>query len=408
MAKGLSLANARLGLFLAVLAAALPAPFAGWADATGERLGEVERALQESRDRQQSLKDQAGALEREADELRRQRVTTAAKVQDLERQANRLEARLAELAQEESEKAEALAKGREQMGRILMALERMARYPPAAVIAQPSSPNDMVRSAVLLRSAVPRLEQQAAALRRDLTSLDHTRRDMAERKRELAKAVEGLAAERLQLAALTEKNAAARNQTSAAGRLTEREAAALSLEARELRQLLDQLERDRRQREEQERLAALKPPAPKKPAAAGAVSAPANVPRVAPGLPAMGEIVGNYGEQTETGLSRKGIDIATRSQAQVVAPRDGTVVFSGEFRGYGELLIIEHGEGYHSLLAGMARIDAVPGQKVVSGEPVAVMAEGPGKPALYLELRRNGQSINPLPWLAARNSKVSG
>jgi septal ring factor EnvC (AmiA/AmiB activator) len=402
MAQGLSRVSARLGVLLAVLLAALPAG----ADSTGERLGEVERALQQSRERQENLKEQAGALEKEAEALRRQRVVAAAKIQEFEQQANRLEARLSELSEEEAEKAAALAEGRDQMSRILMALERMARFPPAAVIAQPSSPNDMVRSAVLLRSTMPRLEQQAAALKRDLTSLDYTRRDMAERKRELAQAVEGLGAERAQLAALTEKNAAARNQTVAAGRQSEREAAALSREARELRQLLEQLERDRRQREEQERAAALKPPAPRKPS--GSVSAPSTLTPGALGLPAMGEIVGNYGEQTATGLSRKGIDIATRSQAQVVSPRDGTVVFAGEFRGYGELLIIEHSEGYHSLLAGMARIDAIPGQKVVAGEPVAIMAEGPGKPALYLELRRNGQPINPLPWLAARNSKVSG
>jgi murein hydrolase activator len=402
MAQGLSRASARLGFLLAVLLAALPAR----GDSTGERLGEVERALQQSRERQEGLKEQAGALEREAEALRRQRVVAAAKIQEFEQQANRLEARLSELSAEEAEKAAALAEGRDQMSRILMALERMARFPPAAVIAQPSSPNDMVRSAVLLRSTMPRLEEQAAALKRDLTSLDYTRRDMAERKRELAQAVEGLGAERAQLAALTEKNAVARNQAVAAGRQSEREAAALSREARELRQLLEQLERDRRQREEQERAAALKPPAPRKPS--GSVSAPSTLAPRALGLPAMGEIVGNYGEQTGTGLSRKGIDIATRSQAQVVAPRDGTVVFAGEFRGYGELLIIEHSEGYHSLLAGMARIDAIPGQKVVAGEPVAIMAEGPGKPALYLELRRNGQPINPLPWLAARNSKVSG
>jgi septal ring factor EnvC (AmiA/AmiB activator) len=401
MVQGLSLASARFGFLLAVLLAALPAR----ADSTGERLGDVERALQQSRERQESLKEQTGALDKEAEDLRRQRVLTAAKIQELEQQANRLEARLSDLAKEEAEKAAALAEGRDQMGRILMALQRMARYPPAAVITQPSSPNDTVRSAVLLRSTMPRLEEQAAALKRDLTSLDYTRRDMAERKRELAQAVQGLGAERAQLAALTEKNVAARNRTVAASRQTEREAAALTREARELRALLEQLERDRRQREEQERAAALKPPAGRKP---GTVSAPSAIAPGALGLPAMGEIVGNYGEQTEGGLSRKGIDIATRARAQVIAPRDGTVVFAGEFRGYGELLIIEHSEGYHSLLAGMARIDAVPGQKVIAGEPVAVMAEGPGKPALYLELRRNGQPINPLPWLAARNSKVSG
>ena len=71
-------------------------------------------------------------------------------------------------------------------------------------------------------------------------------------------------------------------------------------------------------------------------------------------------------------------------------------------------LIIEHGEGYHTLLAGMARIDGTVGQHLTTGEPVGVMGQGEGKPLLYVELRHNGQPVNPLPWLTARKAKVSG
>ena len=87
--------------------------------------------------------------------------------------------------------------------------------------------------------------------------------------------------------------------------------------------------------------------------------------------------------------------------AQVIAPHNGKVVFAGNFRGYGQLLIIDHGEGYHTLLAGMVRIDGTMGQYVLSGEPVGVMGTPKdGKPSLYIELRRNSQPINPIPWLA--------
>ena len=110
----------------------------------------------------------------------------------------------------------------------------------------------------------------------------------------------------------------------------------------------------------------------------------------------------------ESGRS-KGITIETRADAQVVTPYDGEVVFAGRFRGYGQLLIIQHGEGYHTLLAGFSRIDSVLGQWLLAGEPVGVMGRGSnGNPALYVELRRNGDAINPLPWLAASDRKVSG
>jgi septal ring factor EnvC (AmiA/AmiB activator) len=72
-------------------------------------------------------------------------------------------------------------------------------------------------------------------------------------------------------------------------------------------------------------------------------------------------------------------------------------------------LIIDHGEGYHTLLAGLARITVQVGQGVVAGEPVGGMAGSPQdkKPVLYVELRRKGQPINPLPWLTTQNAKVN-
>ena len=117
----------------------------------------------------------------------------------------------------------------------------------------------------------------------------------------------------------------------------------------------------------------------------------------------VGRILGRYGEVSSTGLTQKGLTLETAPGAQVVAPYEGNVVYAGQFRGYGELLIIEHGEGYHSLLAGLSRIDSTIGQWVVAGEPVGVMGRtDTRRPVLYVELRRNGQPINPLPWLAAQ------
>ncbi|MGH6959542.1 MAG: murein hydrolase activator EnvC family protein, partial [Dongiaceae bacterium] len=123
--------------------------------------------------------------------------------------------------------------------------------------------------------------------------------------------------------------------------------------------------------------------------------------------PARGEIVVNYGDPGEDGIASQGIVIETRGEAQVVAPHDGQVVFRGPFRGYGEILIIEHRGGYHTLLAGLGRTDAVVGQWLLAGEPVGTMDfPREHKPRLYVELRRGGRPINPWPWLEARISKV--
>src|SRR5262249_53461086 len=136
--------------------------------------------------------------------------------------------------------------------------------------------------------------------------------------------------------------------------------------------------------------------------------------------PARGRIVVGFGQASEGGQPNRGLVIETRADAQVIAPYDGQVVFAGPFRGYGRILIIEHAGGYHSLLAGLGRIDVAVGHVVALGEPIAITSGGdPGGspdfgsagitgPVLYLELRRHGQPINPVPWLATSNGKVSG
>ena len=136
---------------------------------------------------------------------------------------------------------------------------------------------------------------------------------------------------------------------------------------------------------------------------------PVSASRGAFAMPARGQLVSRFDETTALGLSTKGIIIETRASAQIVAPFDGRIAFAGPFREYGLLLIIDHGEGYHTLLAGMGRIDALLDQQVLAGEPVGVMdSSNSDKPRLYVELRKRGHPINPLPWLAAESIKVSG
>jgi septal ring factor EnvC (AmiA/AmiB activator) len=134
--------------------------------------------------------------------------------------------------------------------------------------------------------------------------------------------------------------------------------------------------------------------------------------------PVVGDLKARFGRQGTSGVTHKGVTIDALSEAQVIAPYEGRVAFTGLFRGYGRLLIIEHGAGYHTLLAGMGRIDVIVGQWLLGGEPVGIMAHintdyKGDSPSLYIELRRDGEPINPLPWLAERGkqiekSKVSG
>ena len=124
--------------------------------------------------------------------------------------------------------------------------------------------------------------------------------------------------------------------------------------------------------------------------------------------PARGRLVEAFGHSVNEGNVSKGATFATRSGAQVVAPYDGKVVFAGPFRGYGQILIMEHGDAYHTLLAGLKRVDVGVGQWLLAGEPVGVMGSKEAETRLYVELRRRGQPVNPLPWFTAANEKVRG
>jgi septal ring factor EnvC (AmiA/AmiB activator) len=134
-------------------------------------------------------------------------------------------------------------------------------------------------------------------------------------------------------------------------------------------------------------------------------------------LPAQGRRVLAFGEKTQYGGQSKGLVLETRQGAQVTSPCDGWIVYAGEFRSYGQLLIINAGGGYHVLLAGLSQIDVQPGQFVLAAEPVGTMsgwsqqvqpAAVNSAPVLYLEFRKDGKAIDPDPWWVPGHQKVQG
>ena len=80
-----------------------------------------------------------------------------------------------------------------------------------------------------------------------------------------------------------------------------------------------------------------------------------------------------------------------------MSPFDGTVIFAGPFRGYGNLIIVEHGDGYLSLMAGLGNIGVDLGQMLLAGEPIGQM-DNQQNAELYVEIRKNNQPINPTAW----------
>jgi len=412
-------------LLLVMLLAVLTMPFAGLAAGvqnTGQKLKDVELKIQKNNAESQRQRKRADQLKSEINLINVDLVAAAGRVQEQELQVVMLEGELARLKREATQKSAQLRERRQQFSGVVMALSRIARFPTEALIAQPIPPEDTVRSAILLRAAVPAIEGRANMLRSEIEDLDDTRGQVEIRQAALHSALENLQVEENRINVIRQKKAALRAEALSKGRVAKSKARKLAKTAKSLRDLVGRLN-SQKKADDLKAANALKANALRSSRATTPVQAPnlkalGNISLISKArgrlpYPAAGRLVGLYGQALEGGQTRKGLSIATREGGQVISPFDGTVVFAGPFRGYGQLLIIDHGEGYHSLLAGLGRIDAQISQPVLAGEPVAKMSDkgsldGGASPVLYVEFRRNNQPINPLPWLIASKGTPKG
>ena len=383
------------------------------------QLKDVEQELQRRREQDRSLAEREAALQKEIDGLRGQLVEAAATARLHEQSVIQHRQTLARLETEEKGKVDALDGRRRQLSSLLMALARHAQRPPEALVALPTSPEDTIRAALLLAAAVPELEAEASSLKSDIDDLDTVRRAEAQTRQGLEKESQELARDRSRLEALVAQRSNLQQQTQAERRKAQAEADRLAHEAKDIKELMERLENDRAQRvaEANKR----KPPSV-------VATAPAPGPLRTPGgntdlaalpkaiAPVTGRLISPFGTRGDGGSTNRGVTLEVPFGTPVLTPFAGRVVYAGPFRDYGQLLIIEHGEGYHLLLAGLGRIDSALGESVLAGEPIgivgnpvnAVTRSGGNVSRLYLELRRNGRPIDPMPWLGSSTDKVSG
>jgi len=434
-------------LLAAALTAAPALPLLAETAEPGE-LEKLQKEIGTSLERQKELQAQAEAARAEAEAVRAKLIETAARVQTHEADVSASEDRLQGLKGAEAVLTAQLERRKDDMAELLAALTRLDRHPPPALAVRPDDALASIRSALLLGTLVPELQAEAAELRDRLQQLAALRREIGEEREVLAGAEALLENERSELQALLDRKLATQQKFAAAAESEQARAERLSRQATDLSDLISRLEN-----QAAERLPATRPeprpePQPEKPVRAAPAPAgeaqhqvailrpPASPPSMpssrrfsdAKGLirpPVTGTVIRGYGSR-EGGTSTQGITISTRSDAQIVAPFDGKVSYAGPFRHYGQLLIISVGEGYHVLLAGMARIDCSVGQNLLAGEPVGMMGPPPAeddsaaqdrlatrgeagrRPALYIEFRKDGDPIDPGPWLLMSDKKARG
>ncbi|MER8768508.1 murein hydrolase activator EnvC [Mesorhizobium sp. M0960] len=335
-------------------------------------------------------------------------------------------------AQEQKIRA-SLAARRDVLAEVLGALQRMGLNPPPAILVKPEDALSSVRSAILLGAVVPELRQQTDMLLADLKEQSRVTASIEAERARLTAAVGEQAAEKKRLGMLLEAKQKLAADTQTALAAEKQRSATLAAKAGSLKELIASLEADRARKAADAAKAAEQKTvdADKGQASAPAPTELASLPvpesnrltAAAPfsalqgqiALPVTGRIKRRFGANDGNGAVMLGDMVATQSGAIVTAPADGNVLYAGPFRSYGQLLILNAGDGYHVVLAGMSRISVASGQSVLAGEPVGAMGEarvastsasknGNATPELYVEFRKDGKPVDPAPWWADRFS----
>jgi murein hydrolase activator len=381
-------------------------------------LRDAERLSNEQLAVRKDAADRAARAAAEMLRLAQIRVESAAKLRLAEGATADVAAKIDALAARRRQAEQRVQARATAMQPLLPLIERLSLYPAETLLAVPAPPETALRGVVVLQGLSRQMEIETEALRRDQADADAAAEAL---RQEAPRLTDAEAAQKRQADALDQQIASAHAEQAAAEAQAKQAASQAALAAANmdtLRSALTALDAQRRADEAKAREEAARAERQKNATEVQAARAreavaahPAGAGTIPSGggphgqlqPPVIGIVVKGWGEQTDAGPAT-GVSYHAPPGAHVISPCGGRVVFAESFRSYGLLLIIDCGGGYHVVLSGFDRLDVKLGQSLVAGEPVGVMPTWePGseahRPALYVELRRDGTPVNPAPWL---------
>ncbi|QOY23762.1 peptidoglycan DD-metalloendopeptidase family protein [Xanthomonas citri] len=389
--------------------------------ASAQSQRETERKLQQLRDELKTISADRRELEgkrgtaaqqlRQADE---KVAKTARALSETEAAMRAQEQHLSSLQQERAQLQRGLQSQRTQLAALLRAADQVGRNAPLKVLLSQDTVGDATRMLADHRYVQNARAQRIHALTTQLDALATVEQDIATRRQ----ALDAARAQQKAQAATLQKDRSQQAATVAQlddryKQRAEREKA-IGQDAKALEQLLANL-RAAAAKAEAERRAAAEAAAQAKRSKTERSDRPgktppkviANAPAPKVGglsWPVAGNLLAHFNATLPDGHTSKGVLIGAPKGTTVTAVADGTVVFSDWMTGYGMILIVDHGNGYMSLYAHNDTLLRDAGASIKRGDAVAKVGSsgGQGVPALYFELRRNGQPVDPSSWLQRR------
>lgn len=346
--------------------------------------------------RSATLELQAQKATNAADRLKKRSAALAARIQSAEADIDAGEARVALVGRRLAAQQARLAEQQQPLLELAASLQQLSRQPPVTVLAQPGSLRDMVHARAVLDAVMPVIERRTAGVRAELSDLRRTRRQQTVALQALASSQADLSSRRDELTRLENEGRIHARELMSSARLEADRALGLGEKARDIVDLMDALETDAAVRAD---LAALAGPLPRPrdpetshALVAAPVAQPVELSRGAYRLPVVGRIVEGLGEVNDSGVRSRGITVAARPGGQVVAPAPGRVSFAGDYKGYGKIVIVDHGGGWTSLLTGMIALSVDVGDTLDAGTPVG--RAGSDDSRITIELRRAGRPVD--------------
>jgi len=347
-------------------------------------LASARDAAKAAADRSRALERAAAAARGDADKVRAEQRAVAARIAAAEADSRAARARVVLIGELLARRQADLARQRTPIARLVAALQSLASRPAWVTVVQPGSIDDLVHVRAVLGAVVPAMEARTAGVRAEVAQAARLREAAGAAAAALAASNRVLEDQRL---ALVRAEAAQRlrSQALARGAMVESDRA-IALGERS-RDIVDQLRTLDTQQDTQASLAALPGPLPRP----GAETPPAPLPR-AYRLPVGGRVATGYGEVSDSGVRARGITLAVAPGATVMAPAAGRIAYSARFRGYGRIVILDHGDGWTTLVTGLAAGVGPVGARVAAGTPIG--RAPPGRAEVTVELRRRGVPVD--------------
>ena len=316
-------------------------------------------------------------------------IRIATEIQNNENAIIKLETRISKLENNKNELDEKVKTDKRSIAQLISSLQKMRRTPPEALIAQDRPVYEIAQSAIIMRNIIPAINRHAKKLQNTYETLDKVTRDLRDEQKDLIAQSKKLIQNQKQLSGLVKKRQTLHAKIDQDIKIREIAIQKISLQAENLEELVEKIKKEERLEEERRKTAFIIRPTPLTPKQSLQSSKAV--------LPISGVIRTSYNQTDQRGANSKGITIEGRNASIVLAPMDGKIQFIGPFKRYGNIVIIEHSQTYHSLIAGLDTIHITVGAQVKSGEPIGSLPDSSlnPRPKLYYELRKNGKAVNP-------------